>query len=58
MPDTNSEVTPRELAQQIGVDPRTIRAYLRTQYGTLDAFTTRWRLDEERADDVRRHFAR
>ena len=58
MPDTSPLVTPRELGQQIGVDSKTIRRYLRSKFGKLDAFTSRWLLDDEKVDDVRRHFSR
>jgi len=46
-------VTPEELARELGVTGRTIRAYLRSKHGVLPPFVTRWHLDPERAADVR-----
>jgi len=46
-------VTPEELALELGVTGRTIRAYLRSKHGVLPPFVTRWHVDPERAADVR-----
>lgn len=49
--------TPAELARELHVRPQAIRDYLRSRYGTLDAFTSRWHLTRAQADEVRAHFA-
>ena len=49
----NVTVTPNELAVELGVTALTIRNYLRSKYGVLPPFVTRWHLDPERAADVR-----
>ena len=46
-------LTPADLSHELGVDQRTVRAYLREQYGKLTPPETRWRLSEERASSVR-----
>ena len=46
-------LTPNELALELGVTGLTIRTYLRSKYGVLPPFVTRWHLDPERAADVR-----
>ena len=52
-------VTPNDLARELGVTPRAIRAYLRSKYGRLAGRNeTRWQLDGEEAADVRREFKR
>lgn len=52
-------VTPNDLARELGVTPRTIRAYLRSKYGRLAGRNeTRWQLDGGQATDVRREFQR
>lgn len=56
---TAEPVTPKELARDVGVNPKTIRAYLRSKYGLLGSRNeTRWLLDEAQAADVRREFQR
>ena len=54
----DNTVTPKELALELGVTDRSIRVYLRSKYGTLPAFETRWHLSSERAAGVREHFSR
>ncbi|WP_146188143.1 hypothetical protein [Mycetocola zhujimingii] len=49
-------VTPAELARELGIAAKTIRAYLRSKYGKLPAFVTRWHLTSAQADDVRNRF--
>jgi hypothetical protein len=52
-------LTPNDLARELGVSPRTIRAYLRSKYGVLAGRSeTRWRLGGEQVADVRREFRR
>ena len=48
--------TPKDLARELGVTPRQIRVYLRSKYGVLGPFETRWQLDSLRAADVAAHF--
>ena len=51
-------VTPSELARELGVQPKTIREYLRSKYGLLASRNeTRWLLDGQQAADVRREFS-
>lgn len=52
-------LTPNDLARELDVTPRAIRAYLRSKYGRLAARNeTRWQLDGEQVADVRREFQR
>lgn len=48
-------VTPRELAKELGLSPRTIRGWLRDQ-GWQSQPYARWQLTVEQADVVRTHF--
>ena len=50
-------ITPNGLARELGVSAKKIRDYLRSNYGTLPSFETRWRLTELQASDVRAHFS-
>lgn len=50
-----NDETPSSLSQELGVDPKSIRAWLRKKYGRLEG-ETRWLLDPTRADAVRAHF--
>ncbi len=52
----NDLITPNDLARELGVSAKTIRDYLRSKYGTLPSFETRWHLTESQASDVRAHF--
>lgn len=49
--------TPTELARELNVRAQGIRDFLRSRYGTLDSFTSRWHLTRAQADEVRAHFA-
>lgn len=53
------DMTPRDLAKQLGITGRTLRAYLRSQYrpNGEDRYS-RWKLDEEMVADALRHFER
>jgi len=51
------ETTPADLARELGMSDRTIRAYLRERYPDHE-LNSRWRLTQSEADDVRREFAR
>jgi len=50
----NESLTPRKLARELGVSPKTVREVLRRRYGTLaERQLTRWELTREQADMVR-----
>lgn len=49
----DDHLTPADLARELGVDPKTIRAWLREEYGVLPPTETRWRLNREKATYVR-----
>ncbi len=50
--------TPRELAQELGVSAKSIRDYLRNEYGLLaPRGLKRWELTGDQAATVRAHFA-
>lgn len=53
----SDEVTPKELSQELGLSPRTIRQWLRDQ-GWQSVSYTRWRLTPDQAAQVRAHFRR
>jgi hypothetical protein len=50
-------ITPNDLARELGVSAKKIREYLRSKYGKLSSFETRWHLTESQASDVRVHFS-
>jgi uncharacterized protein YjcR len=50
-------VTPRQLAEELGLSDRTVRQWLRDQ-GWQGVPYTRWRLTDEQAAQVRNHFRR
>lgn len=50
--------TPAQLSLELRVNQKSIRRFLREQYGTLPGGVTRWELDAEQADAVRTRFAR
>ncbi|KQO10278.1 hypothetical protein ASF06_08865 [Agreia sp. Leaf244] len=51
-------VTPKDLAIELGVSPKSIRDFLRALYGTLGDGATRWNLTPEQVELVRTHFDR
>lgn len=54
---TTGSIAPKQLAEELGVDPKRIRAYLRSNYSRDDsAKNTNWALTAEVANDVRKHF--
>lgn len=53
----SDDVTPKQLAAELGVRPQTIRQWLRSQ-GWQSVPYTRWRLSEEQVNEVRHHFQR
>ena len=48
-------ITPKQLAAELGVAPRTIRQWLREQ-GWQSVPYARWKLTREQADQVRARF--
>jgi hypothetical protein len=51
-------IRPSELAEELGINAKTLRAYLRRQHTRpADAKNTSWYLSDAVADDVRDHFA-
>ena len=48
-------ITPKQLADELGVPARTIRRWLRAQ-GWQDIPYSRWQLTPEQADQVRERF--
>lgn len=52
----SEQITPADLARELGVTPKTVRDYLRSTYGTLPAFVSRWHLTAAQATKVREHF--
>lgn len=58
MPAPMPATTPAQLSLELGVSQKTIRDFLRDQYGTLPEGVTRWELDESQAGSVRRAFGR
>lgn len=54
-PDT---VTPADLARELGVSPKSVRAVLRANFGTLTPPETRWNLTPTQVATVRSHFQR
>jgi hypothetical protein len=53
----SDDVTPADLAKELGVDVKRIRVFLRATYGKLNrSVETRWKLTPDQAGTVRRHF--
>ena len=50
-------ITPKDLAEELGVEPRTIRQWLRDQ-GWQSVPYSRWELTPEQAAQVRARFRR
>jgi hypothetical protein len=56
---TTDDVTPADLARELGIDAKRIRAFLRATYGKLNrSVVTKWKLRPDQAAAVRRRFAR
>lgn len=50
---------PNELAVELGISPKTLRAYLRTQYGKLsERSESHWLLSTNQVEQARLHFGR
>ena len=52
----SDEITPEELARELRINGRAIRAYLREQHSDGHEPGSRWTLTEVQAQDVRSHF--
>ncbi|GAA4688803.1 hypothetical protein [Promicromonospora umidemergens] len=52
-------VTPADLARKLGLSPKTVRAWLRAEYNTLDSrgSEARWHLTDEQVAHVQRRAA-
>ena len=52
-------VTPKVLADEIGVDPKRLRAYLRANFTRpLEVKNTSWAITADAANAAREHFAK
>lgn len=50
-------ITPKALALEIGVDPKSLRGWLRSNYTRpLEAKNTTWLIDADAADAARAHY--
>jgi hypothetical protein len=50
------DITPADLAAELGVPQKRIRDHLRSRFGTLPEYTDNWHLNRRTADEVRAHF--
>ncbi|GAA1210849.1 hypothetical protein [Rhodoglobus aureus] len=50
-------LTPKDLASELNVSAKQVREYLRSKYGTLPPFETRWQLSDAQASEIRAHFS-
>ena len=58
LPTTLTLMTPNELASDLGISAKTLRAFLRREYGSLSSqFDTRWELTPEQVEHARSRFA-
>jgi hypothetical protein len=54
---TDKTMTPKELAEQLEVDPKRVRAYLRSNHArAIEAKNTSWQIPAAVVKDVREHF--
>jgi predicted site-specific integrase-resolvase len=55
---TNKTYAPKVLADEIGVDPKVLRSYLRKTFTRpVEVKNTTWIIDENVANDCREYFA-
>ena len=53
----NSNITtPADLARELDISAKAVRTFLRSVYGVLPPFMSRWLLDAKQAAYVRDHF--
>lgn len=56
---SNEALTPKALANELGIDPKRLRGYLRANFArTAEAKNTSWTITKEAADAARAHFAK
>jgi hypothetical protein len=54
----NTPITPKALATELAIDPKRLRAFLRSQYTRpAEAKNTSWTITDEAAKAAREHFA-
>ena len=54
----NAPVTPKALAEELGIDPKRLRSYLRSQFARpAEAKNTTWTITSDAANKAREHFA-
>jgi hypothetical protein len=61
MSDTTNTatLTPKQLANEIGCDPKSLRGFLRKNFArSADAKNTSWLIAEDAANAAREHFAK
>jgi len=57
--DMSKNVTPKALANELGVDPKRLRAYLRATFTRpIEAKNTSWAITPDAANAAREHFAK
>lgn len=55
--ETPKAITPKALAEELNVDPKRVRSFLRSEFTRPgEAKNTSWLLDQETADAVRARF--
>jgi hypothetical protein len=53
-----NSVTPKALAEELSIDPKRLRAYLRANFArTVEAKNTTWTITDEAEKAAREHFA-
>ena len=57
MADAPANITPKALADELGIDPKRLRGHLRKNHTrAAEAKNTTWLIPHDVADDVREHF--
>lgn len=55
---TPTTITPKALAEELGIDPKRLRGYLRANHArALEAKNTTWAIEADVADAARARFA-
>lgn len=55
---TDTALTPKALADELSIDPKTLRGYLRKHAARpIEAKNTSWTIDADAANAAREHFA-
>lgn len=56
---SDTTLTPKALAEEIGCDPKSLRGFLRAEYPRIkEAKNTAWIISADAADAAREHFAK